>query len=153
MTEREMLEAEKYWCENCCNWDKGKVQMDAYSTCKLTGTRVFAQESGKECKCFNVTAESVIVPPCKVGDTVYACKGCFYLPHATKIKANESIVCEVIAIKETKKGKSLLLKPLIEEAFNMRSANGWFPFSSIGKTVFHTKEEAEQALRKEDEGK
>ena len=63
MTEREMLEDEKYWCENCCNWDKEKVQMDAYSTCKLTGTRVFAQESGKECKCFNVPAENVIVPP------------------------------------------------------------------------------------------
>ena len=64
MTEREMLEAEKYWCENCCNWDKEEVQMDACSTCKLTGTRVFAQESGKECKCFNVPAENVIVTPC-----------------------------------------------------------------------------------------
>ena len=76
MTESEMLEAEKYWCENCCNWDKEEVQMDAYSTCKLTGTRVFAQESGKECKCFNVPAENVIVPPCKVGDKVYVIKRC-----------------------------------------------------------------------------
>ena len=88
----------------------------------------------------------VIVPPCKVGDTVYACKGCFYLPHATKINVNVGIVCEVIAIKETKKGKYLLLKPLIEEAFSMRSANRWFPFSSFGKTVFLTKEAEPQKI-------
>ncbi len=89
----------------------------------------------------------VIVPPCKVGDAVYAKKGCFYLPHATLIKADDIITCEIIAIKETKKGKFLLLKPLIEEAFNMRSANDWFSFLAIGKTVFLTKEEAEQVLK------
>lgn len=71
MTEFEMLEAEKYWCENCCNWDKEHVQMDGYAKCKLTGTLCFGQESGKDCKCFNVPAENVIVPPCKVGDVVY----------------------------------------------------------------------------------
>lgn len=67
-----MLEAEKYWCENCCNWDKEQVQMDGYANCKLTGTLAYSQESGKECKCFNMPAENVIVPPCKVGDKVYA---------------------------------------------------------------------------------
>ena len=71
MKELEMLESEKYWCENCCNWDKKHVQMDGYAKCKLTGTLCFCQESGKDCKCFNVPAENVIVPPCKVGDTVY----------------------------------------------------------------------------------
>ena len=90
----------------------------------------------------------VIVPPCKVGDMVYARKGCFYLPHATQIKAEAIITCEIIAIKETKKGRFLLLKPLIEEVFNMRSANGWFSFSAIGKTVFLT-EEAEQVLKED----
>lgn len=92
-------------------------------------------------------SNGVIVPPCKVGDVVYAKKGCFYLPHATRIKADDIITCEIIAIKETKKGKFLLLKPLLEEAFNMRSANDWFSFLAIGKTVFLTKEEAEQALK------
>ena len=71
MSEFEMLEAEKYWCENCYNWDKEHVQMDGYAKCKLTGTLCFVQESGKECKCFNVPAENVIAPPCKVGDTAY----------------------------------------------------------------------------------
>ena len=92
-------------------------------------------------------ANGVIVPPCKVGNVVYATKGCFYLPHATQIKSNAIITCEIIAIKETKKGKFLLLKPLIEEAFNMRSANDWFSFLAIGKTVFLTKEEAEAKLK------
>ena len=89
----------------------------------------------------------IVVPPCKVGQTVYAIKGCFYLPHATRIKSDAIITCEVIAIKETKKGKFLLVKPLIEEAFSMRSANGWFNFSTIGKTVFLTREEAEAKLK------
>lgn len=90
----------------------------------------------------------VLVPPCKVGDVVYARKGCFYLPHATGIKPETIIACEIIAIKETKKGKFLLLKPLIEEVFNMRSANDWFSFLAIGKTVFFSEKEAEQALYK-----
>ncbi len=97
-------------------------------------------------------ANGVIVPPCKVGDIVYATKGCFYLPHATQIKEDSIITCEIIAVKETKKGKFLLLKPLIEEAFNMRSSNGWFPFSSIGKTIFLTKEAAKQAIAKIKDG-
>lgn len=84
----------------------------------------------------------LIIPPCKVGDIVYAQKGCFYLPHATQIKSDAIITCEVIAIKETKKGKYILLKPLLEETFGIRSANGWFPFSSVGKTVFLTRAEA-----------
>ncbi len=96
----------------------------------------------------------IIVPPVKVGDVVYAQKGCFYLPHATQIKSDAIITCEVIAIKETKKGKYILLKPLLEETFGMRSANGWFPFSSLGKTVFTSREDAVKALEgKEDEGK
>ncbi len=89
----------------------------------------------------------VIVPPCKVGDTVYGIKGCFFLPHATKIKHNDIIPCEVIGIKKVKKGEFILLKPLLDEAFNKRSANTWFPFSALGKTVFLTLEEAEQALK------
>lgn len=92
-------------------------------------------------------ANGVIVPPCKVGDTVYAMKGCFYLPHATRIKSTDMIPCEIIVIKQTKRNKFILLKPLIEESFGMRSANCWFSFSSLGVTVFLTKEEAEKVLK------
>lgn len=89
----------------------------------------------------------VIVPPCKVGDTVYAVKGCFYLPHIYFIRTNELIKAEVIAIKETKSRKIFLLKPLIEDCFYTRTSNKWFPFSAYGKTVFLTREEAEKALK------
>lgn len=71
MTEKEMLEAEKYWCGTCCNWDKNRVMANACSFCKLTGTLVFASEIGKDCRFFDVPAENVIVPPCKIGGTLY----------------------------------------------------------------------------------
>ena len=88
-------------------------------------------------------ANGVIVPPCKVGQTVWANRDCFYLSYTEHGKV---IPCEVIGIKETKKGKYILLKPLLIETYGMRRVNRWFPFSVIGKTVFLTEEEAEQAL-------
>lgn len=92
-------------------------------------------------------AKGIIVPPCKVGQTVFSQRGCFFLPYEKDINPKEVIPCEVIVIKETKKGEYILLKPLLIETMGMRSSNEWFPFSSIGKTVFLTKEEAEQALK------
>lgn len=94
-----------------------------------------------------ILADGWMKPPCKVGDVVYSKRGCFYLPHATQIKLDAVIACEVIAIKKTKIGRYILLKPLLEETFGMRSANKWFPFSAIGKTVFLTREEAEKAMK------
>jgi len=89
-------------------------------------------------------ANGVFVPPCKVGQTMWGYKGCFHLPYTEHEKI---IPCEVIAIKETKKGKYILLKPLLIETYGMRKVNAWFPFSAVGKTVFLTKEEAEEALK------
>ena len=88
-------------------------------------------------------ANGVIVPPCKVGETVWANRDCFPLPYTEHGKV---IPCEVIAIKETKKGKYILLKPLLIETYGLRKVNTWFPFSVVGKTVFLTREEAEKAL-------
>lgn len=84
--------------------------------------------------------------PCKVGDTVYSTKGHFYLPYVTKFRENDIIPCEVIGIKKVKKGEFMLLKPLVEGTLNKRSANKWFPFTAIGKTVFF-KSEAAQKLK------
>ena len=98
-----------------------------------------------------IIADGWIRPPCKVRQTVYSQKGCFFLPYGKDINPKEVIPCEVIAIKETKKGKYFLLKPLLIETFGMRSSNEWFPFSAIGKTVFASREEAEAKL-KEGEG-
>ncbi len=130
MTEHEMLEAEKYWCENCCNWDKEEVQMDACSTCKLTGTRVFAQESGKKCKCFNVPAENVPVLPYKVGDTVWAIIGdrvreCQI--HHYKIFSETQVIC------------------FEEKAYRGRHYE-WSE-GYVGVTLFKTKEEALSKLQ------
>lgn len=106
-------------------------------------------------KCFDKLGELedklengiLIELPCKVGDIAYSYKKCFYLPHATRIKPNAIITCEIIVIKQTKKGIHLLLKPLLDETFGKRSANMWFSLTSIGKTVFLTKEEAEARLK------
>lgn len=103
-------------------------------------------DDGDICPHFADKAQYIKLPY-KVGDTVYAVKGCFYLPHATYLKSNELIICEIIVIKQTKKGEFILLKPLIAETFGVRSANQWFPVTSIGTTVFLTRESAEKVLR------
>ena len=85
----------------------------------------------------SLLANGVIVPPCKVGDTVYA----------TILGEIEAFVVLSIELAYTAKG--------FEGEFV--SNNGKYPmlfsFENIGKTVFLTREEAERALRKEDEWK
>ena len=126
-----MLEAEKYWCENCCNWDKEEVQMDACANCKLTGTRVFAQESGKECKCFNVPTDRIIILP----DLKH--KQILYVIDNKKIRP-----LEVSSYQIRPEFDNLLQIHLYKNGFN-----GCCTINDIGKTVFLTKEEAEQALK------
>ena len=144
MTEQEMLEAEKYWCENCCNWDKEEVQMDACSTCKLTGTRVFAQESGKECKCFNVPAENVIVPPCKVGDKVYVIRQC-----TCENTNGYNRMCEYYNdfMGECERGYQKCPYDKIIVPMCVTDVTMWSVIKNVGITVFLTREEAEQALK------
>ena len=141
MTNEEMLEAEKYWCENCCNWDKEQVQMDGCANCKLTGTIAYAQESGKECRFFNVPADNIIVLPCKVGQTVYV---------PWKWGGNQNIATvkvEEIKIYDSKNNYMFLIDMESDvECFN-QTFGGWKIADSIGKTVFLIKEEAEQALK------
>lgn len=152
MTEQEMLETEKYWCENCCNWDKEQVRMDGYAKCKLTGTLCFAQESGKECRCFNVPAENVIAPPCRVGQTVYV--GNLHTAISEIIVGKEInfmcyFDCECV-MENVGCGDC----PFAEwhetyEGDIDCQTYGCFSFTEkdIGKTVFLTKEEAEEALK------
>ena len=64
-------EAENYWCECCCNFDKANVGMDAMALCKLTGCLAYCQEYGGNCKGFNVPAADVV--------EVVRCKDCKYL--------------------------------------------------------------------------
>ena len=53
-------EAEDYWCERCCNFDKENVGMDATAVCKLTGCLAYCQEYGGNCKGFNIPAADVV---------------------------------------------------------------------------------------------
>jgi len=67
MTEEEMLEAESFWCENCCNFDKEHIGPDAMAPCKITNTLAYCEESGKDCPFFNVPAADVVkVVRCRV---------------------------------------------------------------------------------------
>ena len=52
-------DAEKHWCEKCCNFDKRHIGMDSTSICRVTGTLTYSQQSGKECRCFNIPAHSI----------------------------------------------------------------------------------------------
>jgi len=137
VTELEILEAEKYWCENCCNWDKEHVLPDAQAKCKLTGVLCFAQESGKECKCFNVPAENVIVPPCKVGDVAYE-----VLPKCGYIRSLNVVGFHLGKFPDLRghKRKEYLV---CYSDYSLTHVD----IDKFGKTVFLSREEAEEALK------
>lgn len=135
MTESEMLEAEKYWCENCGNFDKEHRLPDGYAKCKLTGTMAYSEECGKDCKFFNVPAENVIVLP----DLKH--RQNLYFLYKGKIKVLEF--------------SSYHIKPEFNNIIQINAYksgfNGCCNADDIGKTVFLTKEEAKKAI-KEREG-
>ncbi len=93
--------------------------------------------------------KGVIVPPCKVGDTVYV--------HDTNIWTDECCHCEHFQIggmgdpNECARTKSPFKHPdcieISETIATKKNIYGWFAFGEFGKTVFLTKEEAEQALK------
>ena len=84
-------------------------------------------------------ANGVIVLPCKVGDTVYYIEGAYY--NSIRQTARPIKVTE-ISWKAGRSGKDL--------GFALIANGTRYKFSSIGKTVFLTKEEAEQALKERD---
>ena len=73
-----------------------------------------------------------IIPPCKVGDTVYKC-------HTVNLKPTGEITKRTI-------------KQITFSAFTVTDdgASGWFDIDDIGKTVFLTREDAEKSLRERD---
>lgn len=85
--------------------------------------------------------ENVIVPPCKVGDTVY-------IPWHWNNKSGIAFA-EVEEIKNYDSNNHYMFLIDLQsddEEFN-QSFGGWKIGESIGKTVFLTREEAEQALK------
>lgn len=79
-------------------------------------------------------ANGVIVPPCKVGDTVYYPSGSFD-------RIFEKTVDEIL-ISENESDVGCYI----------HFASTYMPFENIGKTVFLTKEEAEEKLNEMNKG-
>lgn len=81
-------------------------------------------------------SNGVIVPPCKVGDTVYRTRGNY-----CGVKIHEGVVDQISIYKDGVIRFWVLGHPL------------GFACDDIGQTVFLTKEEAEKALAERREGK
>ena len=96
----------------------------------------------------HLLANGVIVPPCKVGDFVWA--KCFWWDDLSGIALYQ---ITNISISQNKKGE------WTKKYRAMRFKDGKtydsqinFSFDEIGKTVFLTREEAEKALNERSEG-
>ena len=77
----------------------------------------------------NLLANGVIVPPCKVGDKIY-------YPSALNDRIFEKTVDEIMI--HNNDG---------DIGCYVHFASNYMPFENIGKTVFLTKEEAEEKLK------
>lgn len=87
----------------------------------------------------HLIANGAIVPPCKVGDTVYYVSDS---PLNLSVQANTIYEADVSRIITTRYGTTLVIQ--IHNSYGcteIPDVNDW------GKTVFLTKEEAEQALK------
>ena len=93
----------------------------------------------------HLLANGVIVPPCKVGSKVYYFT---QKPLCLSVQENTVYEAEVVMITTNRLGTSLVIQ--------IRNEYGCTELPSIdewGKTLFLTREEAEQALQRKDEGK
>ena len=89
----------------------------------------------------------VLIPPCKVGDTLWV------LWSLTKAQKKEIYPVEAYALRYDDKKNNL--RVCVEGCFKIEKYDGHythfyrgtFAWESIGKTIFRTREEAEQALK------
>lgn len=86
-------------------------------------------------------ANGVIVPPCKVGDTVYHSKNIY------KGKKRINTIIEPITVDSFVIGDSGRLQ--INTCDNSRNEWIYYDITDFGRIVFLTREEAEQALKEE----
>lgn len=92
----------------------------------------------------------VIVPPCKVGDTVYTTV-CYGSKHGGwKVETST-----IVEIRQRLGVNHEPFTEIIEKRVNDKGVCfcNPIPLDRFGKTVFLTREEAERALRKEDDWK
>ena len=106
-----------------------------YSVCQYRrGHEMFP--TGYPCSTFADRSEWVHLP-CKVGDIVYYFDGAYYLKNKNNWEVKPIKVTEF----STKIGRSGKLYPL-----SIIDNGTRYPLTSIGKTIFLTREEAEKAL-------
>ena len=86
----------------------------------------------------------LIISPREVGDVVYVNSQTLAEKYHSYYGYTE---CEVICFKRTRTQTLIKLAPLAARAMNTRYSD-WHPLSVFGKTVFLTREEAEEALRR-----
>ena len=124
--------------------------------CKHTRDCKICSGYGKGSSCMNyhiadyLLAKGVIVPPCKVGDVVYVnpkiwsgwsainYDNCF-------IHSEYFLVADVVSIIKTRKQNLIKLKVYNRTTYTPEYKR--YPISSIGKTVFLNREDAERALK------
>ena len=101
-------------------------------------------EQGIVANAINDILPRMILPPCKVGDTVY---------RVTKLFNNETVIVEgeafefAITHERATKDKYRFYFWAKGEEFIRRQYSIWCDFADFGKTVFLTREEAEAALK------
>lgn len=127
--DKSILEKPEKMCEYCCNFDKEHIGMDCMALCKLTMTLAYAEDYGGNCMFYNVPKEQIIVQPCKVGDTVYDISE-FY----------DGTICP-----EMYEYKVNRIEFLNNGKFEIECIP--YPDEAWGKTLFLTKEEAEEKLK------
>ena len=89
----------------------------------------------------SILADGWMRLPCRIGDTIYVLSnGMIHQAEVLKVKYEE----------EAENHGKFIRERIYVVICNVLTE---FNFSDFGKTVFLTKEEAEQALRKENEGK
>lgn len=111
-------------CKNCLHYER----------CKKLG--IFNVETLSVCEDFTDRFEWVHLP-CEVGDIVFYFQGAYHLKNKSMWKIRPIKVTEF----SMKMGKNSKLYPLSIIANGTR-----YPLTSIGKTIFLTRKEAEKAL-------
>ena len=116
-----------------------KFMVECRRPCQKLHSNKTCQECGTGQLTDYLLANGVIVPPCKVGDTVYK-------PIITD-DTHEPAIWEIkISHIEIARGKFATKDYAIGTICEGPSGEA-FDFDEIGKTVFLTKDEAEQALK------
>ena len=116
-------------------WDEAK-ELQAYRKTGLTVER--AAELGKADQ-----EGRVFILPCKAGDRVYVNRNC--LINSSTWAGKNFVDCEVVNVRFGKREISMYLRPY-SNPYGRKRYHVIFGITSIGKTVFLTREEAEKVL-------